>query len=270
MTQKLIATYRIINLLSIDVALGAICSALFFARLLGVNILPYGLISLGLTVWIIYTVDHLMDARRINAQAATARHQFHQQHFNTLFVVVLITMAANAVIIFFIRKPVLISGVIVALLVGVYLVVHRYLNFLKEVFIALFYTIGVLLPSIAVTSVDYSEWPWIVIVQFFITALINLILFSWFDYEKDLLDGHRSFVTVLGVAASKVFIGILFVSILILTVIADTSGMSSIVILVMNSVLLTVSVFHQYFAINDRFRLAGDVVFFVPLLYLLK
>ncbi len=73
--------YGLLNLLSIDVAIGAVCCALFFGRLLQVDILPYGLITLGLTVWVIYCADHLFDAARLKGRASTRRHQFHQDHF---------------------------------------------------------------------------------------------------------------------------------------------------------------------------------------------
>src|SRR6187431_1308602 len=104
--HKLLIPYRFINLLSIDVALGAVCSALFFARLLSVRILPFGLITLGLSVWIIYSVDHLLDARKLKSKASTMRHRFHQEHSRSITIMVLIATIVNAVLIFFIRKPV--------------------------------------------------------------------------------------------------------------------------------------------------------------------
>ena len=55
--------YRFINILSIDVAIGAVVNARFFAHLFGVPILHQGLISLGLAIWIIYTTDHLLDEK---------------------------------------------------------------------------------------------------------------------------------------------------------------------------------------------------------------
>jgi len=61
-----------------------ICAS-FFARLLDVAILPQGLISLGLTVWIIYTADHLLDAKKFkNKMRLTERHRFHQRHFKVI------------------------------------------------------------------------------------------------------------------------------------------------------------------------------------------
>jgi hypothetical protein len=118
--QQLMRLYRLVNLLSIDVAGGAVCSALFFAYLLNVRILPYGVIALGLSVWIIYTVDHLLDAKKIKAPAATARHRFHQDNFKVLCAAVLLATILNGIIILFIRHQVFVAGLFVALTVGIY------------------------------------------------------------------------------------------------------------------------------------------------------
>lgn len=265
--QHLIKVYRLLNLLSIDVALGAVCSALFFSHILHVHILPYGLIALGLSVWIIYTADHLLDALKIKLPAATARHRFHQQNFKILLVTLLVAIVINAIIILFIRHRVLVAGLYVAATVSIYFLINRYLKFMKEIFIATVYTIGVLLPSVSITQQPEREWPWLVIVIFFITALINLILFSWFDHAKDLRDGNTSFVTVLGERTSRTVIFILFLSVMILTTISFS--IAGLVILLMNALLLITFVLPRYFSVHDRFRLLGDFVFMIPLVYLL-
>ena len=48
-----IRLYQFINYLSFDVACGVMVCATFFAHILHVQLLPYGLASLGVTVWII-------------------------------------------------------------------------------------------------------------------------------------------------------------------------------------------------------------------------
>ncbi|HEY9047692.1 MAG TPA: hypothetical protein VIN08_17420 [Ohtaekwangia sp.] len=225
------------------------------------------MIALGLSVWIIYTADHLLDGQKIKAPAATERHRLHQKHFKTLAVLMVIAMVVNGVIILFIRHAVLVAGLYVGATVGIYFLINRYLKFLKEVFIAIVYTIGVLLPSVSVTALPETQWPWIVIFQFFFTALINLILFSWFDYERDLHDGNISFVTVLSEKTSRIFIWILFGLVILLSFISFSSA--TIVVLLMNALLLIIFVLPRYFAVADRFRLVGDFVFLIPLLHLL-
>jgi 4-hydroxybenzoate polyprenyltransferase len=265
--QYLKLLYRLFNLLSIDVALGSVCSALFFAKILQVHILSYGLIALVLSVWIIYTADHLLDALKIKLPAATARHRFHQLHFKSLLFTLVIAMIINGVIILFIRHRVLVAGLYIAAIVGIYFLINRYLKFMKEVFIAIVYTIGVLLPSVSVTQQPVHEWPWVIIASFLGTALINLILFSWFDHERDLRDGNISFATVLGERTSRTVIVLLFLVVTFLSVISLSPA--GFVILLMNALLLIIFIFHQHFSIHDRFRILGDFVFILPVVYLL-
>lgn len=265
--RYVVQLYRLFNLLSIDVALGSVCSALFFAHILQVHILLYGLVALGLSVWIIYTADHLLDALKIKLPAATARHRFHQKHFKILLVTLLIAILINGIIILFIRHRVLVAGLYVAATVSIYFLINRYLKFMKEIFIAIVYTIGVLLPSVSVTQQSLHDWPWLIIASFFITALINLILFSWFDHAKDLRDGNISFVTVLGERTSRAVILILFLLVMVLT--AISLSIATLVILLMNALLLITFIFPRYFSGHDRFRLLGDFVFMIPLVYLL-
>jgi len=263
-----IKAYRYLNLLSIDVALGAVCCALFFAKMLRVRILPYGLIALGFTVWIIYTADHLLDARSIKKNASTTRHRFHQQNFNLIAYALACVAIIAGILIFFIRQQVLTGGIVLLACVGVYLLVQRYINYLKEIVIAVFYTAGVLLPSVMVTDIPISNLPWIVIVQFLIFAFINLLIFSVFDYENDLCDNTISFVTHFGKRAAGVCIWILFASICLLTLFSSTLS-ASLIVLAMAFVLMGIYNLYSWFAKHDRFRLFGDAVFIVPVLYLL-
>src|SRR5882724_5927551 len=143
--DKLFRAYRLLNILSLDVAAGAIVSALFFAKIFQVVILPYGMISLGLTVWIIYTADHLIDAREIKQPASTERHRFHQRYFKPLFILLIIAGGIDATQLFFIRKTVFFEGLGLAFLIVVYFLLQRHLRFLKEIIGAVLYTGGVVL-----------------------------------------------------------------------------------------------------------------------------
>jgi hypothetical protein len=268
MTQSILKVYRYLNLLSIDVALGAACSALFFGKLLGVRILPVGLISLGLTVWIIYTVDHLQDARKVKANASTPRHRFHQQHFGVLRNTVLVAVIINAVIVFFVRKPVFYGGIVLVLVVLVYLLAHRFIRFPKEIFIAMLYTAGVLLPSVAVTTIGVRDWPWIIIIQFALIALLNLLMFSWFDAASDRRDGNTSFVTLAGERTSRLLIWTLLVISFFLTAFSRPVD-AGVMMAGMNAVLLMIFANALFFSRAERFRLIGDAIFFIPLIYTL-
>lgn len=269
----LIRFYRYFNLLSIDIAAGAVAGACFFASLLDVVVRPHAFACLGLTVWIIYTTDHLLDANKIKGTASTARHRFHQRNFNLLSVMVIAASAVDVVLIFFIKKPVLYGGFLIASVVGLYLMVHRRLAFLKEVVVALLYSAGILLPSLPVTSVQLLPVHYTLFILFFNTALINLIMFSWFDLKHDLTDKTQSFVTVTGEKTAGTTLTVLFVANALLGVygmIEWRSVMYPVVLILMNVTLLLILLFRERFVSHDSYRLLGDAVFLFPLIAILS
>jgi hypothetical protein len=264
--------YRFLNTLSLDVVTGAVISALFFGKLFQVSIRPYGLIALGLTVWIIYTIDHLRDAKKIAHQASTERHRFHQRNFPLLIVGVGVALLLDVVTIFFIRKQILEWGLILFSIVILYLIGQRSLRFAKEVFIACLYSCGVLLPSLALTEIQMDFSHYLIIIQFGIIAWINLLMFSWFDYEFDQHDNQNSFVTIFGKRITRmVLIGLVTLNFCLAIILAFVYGITLLVfiLLLMNTTLLTVFLFRNRLAKNDLYRLLGDAVFLLPLLFLL-
>src|SRR5688572_12452621 len=187
--------YQYANILSLDVVAGAVISSLFFARLLHATVPAPVLAMLAFTVWIIYTLDHLRDARTIPGIASTDRHRFHQKHFRVIAATLAIVTVADLALIWFVSKDIIRAGAMLATVVIAYLVLQRYLKFLKEIFVACLYTAGILLPSLVNTSSDISSFHHLVFVKFFITALMNLLLFSLFDHHKDRNHLQHSFVT---------------------------------------------------------------------------
>lgn len=264
--------YRLLNILSLDIVLGAVICALFFGKLLEVTILPYGLLGLAFTVWIIYTTDHLMDARDIEGEASSERHRFHQQHFRMLKNIVIIVLVIDAFVILFTRRPVLQWGFCLALFVLAYLLVQRHLKFMKEFFVALFYTCGILLPALSVTAVELTMAHFSVFIQFFLIAFTNLLLFSWFEKEADHADKQHSFVTTSGRASAVFLIWIATVISFGLTLYLLTKGFDSIVVATttcMQLLLLFVLVFSKQTHHRGYYRLIGDAVFLIPVFYLL-
>jgi len=268
--KKIIQAYRLLNILSIDIVVGAVVCALFFAKIFGVKVFPYGLISLGLTVWIIYTADHLLDAKKVQQAASTERHRFHQKYFKVLFMLMIVAAVVDFAQLFFIREKVFETGLMLSAGVIIYFFIQRYLKFLKEISGALLYASGVLLiPLSLIHSITTSQL--ILVIQFILTALINLVLFSWIDKSHDEKDKHSSFATAMGEKPTKLFLIILFVVQTIFTLIEFqiSDFKFEIVIVLMNVILFLISVRKKYFEVNDRYRLLGDAIFMLPLIYLL-
>lgn len=262
--------YQFINMLSLDVVAGAVICSAFFASVLHTPVMFDTLLALGFTVWIIYTIDHLRDAMLIPTLASTDRHRFHQTHFKMILLILLLAMVADFVLIWFVPGKVLAYGLMLWIIVLLYLVFQRYLKFLKEFFVACLYTLGVLLPSIATLQTPLQSVHLILIGKFFITALMNLLLFSLFDQTQDRKQQQHSFVTWFGASSTRV--GILFLgSFNILTGVWLWSfdWRVAAIFIGMNAMLLAVLTLQKHLMSNNYYRILGDAIFLIPLFYLL-
>jgi hypothetical protein len=265
--EKLFSVYRVVNALSFDVAAGAMICAVFFARRFNVVVFPQGVITLGLAVWIIYTVDHLADAKRLNHQASTFRHRFHQKYFKQLSLLAVLALLTESVLLFFIREKLLYAGLGVGLLTGLYILFHRWMIYTKEVAGALLYCGGIFLPSLTFQQRSLLFFDGMVIAQFFLIVLINLILFSWIDYEEDVQDQNPSLATQMGKNSTSIILIVIFALQFLLTGYTILMGAYlGFIYLLMESVLLMLFLFPEYFKRHNRYRFWGDAIFFFPLL----
>ncbi len=270
--KSLLRLYGSFNYLSIDVACGAMGCAAFFARILQVQLRPYGLASLGLTVWIIYTADHLLDAHRLKHEASSPRHRFHQNNFRVLLIVLVIAVLVDLLLAFFIRKPILNWGMGLSVIVLFYLWLQRRLVVIKELVISLLYSAGILIPAMSLTMKMISASEIILIAIFTLTAFINLVLFSWYDWKQDLKDDHFSLVTNLGRDRAKNILIILFSAQAMLVgglILFSLYQVEALILAGMNLPLLILLFFPEKFSDNNHYRLIGDIVFIFPILYLL-
>lgn len=262
--------YRFVNNTSIDVLAGALAGACFFFSVMNVPIQWNVLASLGITVWIIYTADHLLDARKIGRIASTPRHRFHQKSAATLLRLLLTFALLDCAFILSLPANLLYGGMILGILVALYIVINHQLRLVKEVAGAVFYTSGVVLPAVIFSGFQVSMLELLLIVHFMITAWINLLLFAMFGREDDEKDNHHSFATVVGDRAASLLLRILFLICLVFGVFyLSFSQPVGLIIMIMDVMLLVIFLGRRYFIRNERYRFAGDAVFLLPLLYLL-
>lgn len=263
---RLIKLYRLANLLSVDVVIGAVCSGVFIASVLNKPVQVSSLICLALTVWIIYTVDHLIDAKSINGVASTERHRFHQQHFYLLLVAIFIAVIVEGCLLFTLPKQVLIQGLIATPILVVYFFLQKRLTFVKEFFIAVVYTAGLLITSASLQAMFGPKG--LFIASYFAIALMNLLLFSLFDMESDRRDRHVSFALSSGVTITQIVFVMLF-SVPVFLIALKGAKLHVLIVLAMAVCLLVIMAFRKFFIRYGRYRLLGDAVFYFPAIYLL-
>lgn len=266
-----IRIYKNCNLLNLDVAAGAMVGALYFCKLFSVTIHAPDIIALGLTVWVIYTLDRLIDVRNLTNAAASERHKFHQRNQRLLWTLLICIGMVILFLIFYLRSTVLWNGIFLSAIVLMYIVLQKYLKG-KEIVVALLYTIGVVLPSWSIRLVEVTEVEYLLVAQLFGVALINLLLFSWFEYETDRQDGHSSMAIRWGKKSTGKFLLILGGINLLISVylsIRHTFALPTLLLLVMTIILIAIFSFYKFFEINSRYRLLGDAVFIIPLVGIL-
>lgn len=254
----------IINTLSIDIALGAVVSAGFFAKLSGSPIDYPVYTVLGLVVLIIYNVDHLLDVKFLDYERTSIRHEFFYRNYKPMLIMVVVLLAITFVVSLLLPTAILKAGAILGVLVVCYLVFHRKLKFSKEVIGAMIYVVGILIPSIE-TGIKTPLYIYVLV--FFITVLINLILFSWFDFEMDKHSGQYSVMTLFGKRTGEYAIVILsLLQLMLFTYIfhEHSGSVEWFVLLMMNVMLIAIFLFRFRLKSNDLYRLLGDSIFYFP------
>ena len=113
----------------------------------------------------------------------------------------------------------------------------------------------------------------LLILQFGMTAWINLLLFSLIDQPKDEKDKHHSFTTTFGLQVTRNILLFLFVATAVLTTVQMTifsvEAMAILTLALMTLLLLLIFLKKDYFEKDDRYRLLGDAVFLLPIIYIL-
>lgn len=270
-----IKIYKWIQAVSLDVVIGSGLLSLAIARYYQVK-LPLSVVtSLMISVWLIYTYDHLTDAGKIGKEAASIRHRFHQQHQKLLKVIFLLFALLGLVVVFLLPPVVIKNGLICATIVLLYFLLLKIPAFwFKELLIAACYTLGVFLGPLSLSQGPLNHFQLLLIPQVLLLALANLIIFSCFDYKQDQQDGHSSLATYLGLAYSrKIGLSILIIGLLVSSVMLLQGDMLltqeiQLLILLMNLLLLMLLLKEDYFRQHDLYRMIGDGIFFIPSLIL--
>jgi len=268
--KEVIRFYRLFNLLSLDVAFGAVVGSLFFAKIYGVATSAPALISLGVTVWMIYTADRLLDVRDLKGEATSNRHRFHQRNQAKLKYCLAGAMIIEIVLIFFMPRIIIKHGIVLFLIVMIYILLRKRLHISKELLVAVLYTMGVVLPAWPEDQMSFAMY--LPILLFFITALINLIIFSWYEKENDLKDKQDSIATLVDEASIRLMLIVLFAVTFLISFFLffmTAYHFIALVFMAMTVVLLLIFRCRKFFAVRDYHRLLGDAVFLFPIIYLI-
>jgi hypothetical protein len=266
--------FKYLKIYSIDVALGAVVSAWFFGKVILVDIPWFIYLIIALTVWSIYTADHLVDAKKLGSRQGPDRYLYHRKYFNPALAFVIGAIVASLLMAaFLLPYELLINGFILGSVVIIYfllrLLIPSVFAGLKELIAAIVYTAGVALPAYFYMY-SFSFYFIVAGLQFFCLVFANLLICAIWDESWDKLHSYNS----MAVAFGKKFIKVIISSLIAISALSAAIGIFiysghalkiQLIILLMNGGLILAYYFGQKMKEHTQ-RLVIDSIFFIPLL----
>ena len=269
---------QILNIFSIPVSIGLAISYSFLSSWLYHTHDIITAVLLGIGVWLIYTLDHLLDGMKLKERGASLRHHIHYKYrvqIAWLFAIVALLFLVLSFT--FLDKSVIYFGLGLAALTALHFLINFLVKpsakiFLKEPMIAFVVTLALLGIPCAQHEADWrgSVLPFILL--FFIN-LANLLIFSFYDHQEDEESGIKSLSVIIGQARIRIYAAATLlgaVLVLVALTIFTQHDIEVHVIFALMILCLTIILLKwRYFALKGRYRFWGDFIFILPILYFL-
>ena len=255
--------YCFLNYLSIDIVIGTVILSKFISNYQYHVELSWQVYTLlGCVVWLIYTIDHLKDSFQLpNSQRG--RYQFHAVYRKSILFSLFVVSAFIFILLFFVPKSIFIWGGTLSIVTLVYLFSSKKLSkiALKELFIALIFTFGILVGPIAVSENFFM----VSFLLMFLVAFVNLTIFSWLELDIDKKEKIYSIATFFHPDKLKYFLLFILLIIFSMVIFVKISNILSVYFAISASVYVLIILCKDWFLINERYRKMGDGVFILPI-----
>ncbi len=267
---------KLLQTFSIDVVIGAIAMGMLAVRWNHSKLPGIWWLILSLAVWIIYTSDHLIDSLKKKQQALNYRHRIHFLLKNYLITITIFLIVITILLsVIYLEKKIVIAGVILGSIVMLYLLAvligQKYFTyFFKEIFIATIYVAGIWLAPLIESSNIEILFTVAIITIFILLAISEGLIVSAYEILLDVTDAQHSFSTRFGVKTTRKIAGFLLSIAILLSLIfifmANTKLqiMCFIITLLMSILLCILLIFTHFFSKNNRYRLLGELLFWMP------
>ena len=271
--------YKYIQAFSIDIVLGGVIGAMFIAKYLGVSLDFFMITELALIIWLIYTFDHLTDSGSGLYDLVTFRHKVHKRFAVSIWGIWSFTLVVAFSLLFKIPMTTLMGGSILAFFVILYFISLKLLEgisiYHKEISAAIIYVTGIFVGPVSIYQESIGLDLWMLFVEFILLALINLLIFSMFEQSVDMKSGFQSLVKSIG--SENVLI--ITISLLVIVILLSLTSMiidgsishileAQLIMIVMASAFTMIFINRRRLIINERYRMYGDAVFFIPVLFI--
>jgi 4-hydroxybenzoate polyprenyltransferase len=274
--------YRILHYLSIDIVLGALASSCFAARLFATDPRWVWLITLALTVWLLYTGDHMLDAWKHRKKIERDLHYFMMKNRKSLVWSMGVIAVVDLLLIFnlldqeLMKYALFLSGLVLVF----YAMRHvfrknRILRIPGEFFILLLYMAGTWLGPVLASEITLEAGHSLVALIFTGVLLMNLGVISLYDMNLDKRMGIASMAQLLGIKRSKNLVLVTAIAIYLISLLQfmvfemDRFFHFALILAGMATILLLILYYPSRFRKKDYFRLAADAVLLMGFLALM-
>lgn len=274
--------YRYFHYLSLDIVLGALASSCLAARLFESQPGAIWWLTLALTVWLLYTGDHMLDAWRHRKKVERELHYFMLEHRKILIYALGVVALVNTMLIInLLDKALFKYGLVLAGLVLLFYALRHVFRKNKlffipgEVFVLLLYLAGTWLGPLGAMEGSVVTSQWMITGLFAGVLLMNLGVISLYDIQLDSRMGIASLANALGKKRSKHLlvgtgVAIYLVSILqFLIYEADRYAQFALILCGMTTILLLMVYLPSWFRKNDLYRWTADALLYMGFLSLL-
>ncbi len=264
----MVRIFQFIHWLSLDVVAGCLVLLSFYGRQYGVDLPVSVYFALGSTVWLIYSIDHLIDTKNL-VEPSLKRHQLFRSYRKSLIAFVIIVSLTALGNLIFLPPHIIIPGFSIAALCLFYLLYNGVLGRigLKEIVIAILFGIAVMIYPIVSTPV-LTMVDLLLIIQLIFLAYLNLVLISLIESENDRMDNFDSIIQKLSLVKAKRLWFLVF-SILIIS----STGMILYghfipvqLFLLMSSTVLIILLLLRTNGYKGPYHFIADSIFFIPLI----
>lgn len=263
--KVLLNLYKYYRWLSLDVAVGAISVLYLLQASFEVSVNTATYIALGSAIWLVYLLDHWLDARQISVIAP--RRIFYRKVRNKLLMLATIPVSMGLVSILFLPKPILMSGMGLVVICLVYLKFNEALAamYLKELCVAIVFAAACSLP---IWMKEGFSTPVLVSVSMLtLLAFVNLLVFAFYESEEDKREDFDSIALLLSPKCHEILVWVLLVLIVGLSFFLEVEWRFSAFIIFSSSMLGLVMILRNFFNVGERYRMLGDGIFLMALFF---
>lgn len=274
--------YRTFQFLSLDIVGGAMASSLFASRMLEARPGWAWWVALGITVWLLYTGDHLLDAWKFRKKGLRDLHRFIFNHRRILMWIMGIAAVTDLMIIFnflgtlLVKYALLLAGLVLLFYAMRHLFRRNRLFFIPgEVFVLLLYMAGTWLGPWVARQGALRTSHALVAILFTLVLLMNLGVISLYDVKLDSRMGVASLARSLGTGPTRKLLLLSGLTVFLLTLLQflvngmDRYTQFTLILAGMATILLLVLLLPSLFGRNDYYRWAADAVLLMGFLSLL-